>query len=280
MRYGDLHCDTLTRAGTQPFLHRKDSQVSLGKLVGGDCFLQCFAVFSPLEGGAWERALRYFADFAAAKKELVNAGVRPVLTIENGGILENELSRIDALTAAGVKIFGFTWNDENSLGFPCGKEGGLKPFGRRTAEELCSRGVYGDISHLSDEGAEDLFAIAKSFETPVFATHSLAREVCPHKRNLTDGQIKKIADSGGLIGVNFVREFIGAAGIFAHIRHIANVGGEDVLAVGSDFDGTENPLYAGAEEMPRFFEDMKKAGGSTRLVEKVAFENISRLLGD
>ena len=109
---------------------------------------------------------------------------------------------------------------------------------------------------------------------PVIASHSLSRAVWRHKRNLTDRQIRRIADTGGLVGVNFVREFLGKKSIFEHIAHIVDTGGEDVIALGTDFDGTENPLYA---EMPRFFEDMKRAGLSPRLTEKIAYGNISRL---
>ena len=131
---------------------------------------------------------------------------------------------------------------------------------------------------MGDDGFEDLRRIAEGYRIPLIASHSLSRAVCAHKRNLTDGQIRAIADSGGLVGVYFVREFIGKKGIFAHIRHIARIGGEDVLAIGTDFDGTENPLYAGADEMPGFFEDMKKAGFCFRVTEKLAYKNVKRIL--
>lgn len=260
------------------FLHRKNAQISLEKLVGGGCFLQCFALFTPPDAKEpWKRAQRFIAAFCAAKGELERAGIRGILTVENGGILEENLSRLGFLISAGVKMFGFTWNEENCLGFPCGERGGLKPFGRRVAEELFSRGVFADVSHLSDEGVSELSEIAASFRVPVIASHSLSRAVWRHKRNLTDGQIRRIADTGGLVGVNFVREFLGKRSIFEHIAHIVDTGGEDVIALGTDFDGTENPLYAGAEEMPRFFEDMERAGLSPRLTEKLAYGNISRL---
>ena len=320
MRYADLHCDALTAAapGTS-FLHRTTSQVSLEKLVGGDCLLQCFALFTPpaqdfaradavktagersasdggrarnsrsqpdppggagtgAESPVWRRAQRCLSAFSAAEGELSAAGIRPVLTVENGGVLEGELSRLDVLERAGVKLFGFTWNEENELGFPCGRPGGLKPFGTRVAEELLSRGIYPDVSHLSDEGFFEVAEIASAFRVPFAASHSLARSVCPHRRNLTDEQIKAVADGGGLIGVNFVREFIGEAGIFAHVVHLWKTGGEDVLAVGSDFDGTDRPLYAGADEMPRFFEDLARAGLPASVLEKLAFRNALRLL--
>ena len=346
MRYADLHCDALTAAapGTS-FLHRTTSQVSLEKLIGGDCLLQCFALFTPpaqdfarveavktagkrsaagdgrarnsrlqaeppggagtgaeksgaggpvekisgkekteereetaAESPVWRRAQRCLSAFLAAEGELSAAGIRPVLTVENGGVLEGELPRLEVLERAGVKLFGFTWNEENELGFPCGRSGGLKPFGKRVAEELLFRGIYPDVSHLSDEGLFEVAEISSAFRVPFVASHSLARSVCPHRRNLTDEQIRAVADGGGLIGVNFVREFIGEAGILAHIVHLWKTGGEDVLAVGSDFDGTDRPLYACADEMPRFFEDLARAGLSASVLEKLAFRNALRLL--
>lgn len=279
MRYGDLHSDTLTAArGAEQFLHMKNAQISLEKLIGGDCVLQCFALFSrSASSDPWGRALPFLSAFRAAEGELKSAGIRGVLTIEDGGLLENDLSRLETLLAAGVKMFGFTWNDENCLGFPCGMRGGLKPFGRRVAEELFSRGIYADVSHLSDDGFFELADMAKAFGVPLVASHSLARGICPHRRNLTDAQIKTLAQLGGVVGVNFVRRFAGAAGLAAHVKHIVAVGGEDVVAIGTDFDGSEDPLYAGADEMPRFFEDMKRAGLSPRLLEKLALTNVLRI---
>lgn len=199
------------------------------------------------------------------------------MSIENGGILEGELWRVEILLSLGVKLFGFTWNDENCLGSPCGTDGGLTAFGKTVAEALFSRGCPADVSHLSDRGINELFSIAQNHRIPLVASHSLCRSVTAHKRNLSDREIRLIADSGGVIGVNFVREFAGAAGVAAHVKHLLKVGGEDVLAIGSDFDGCESPVYPNAGEIPRFFEDVKKAGLTARMIEKLAFKNAERI---
>lgn len=276
MRYADLHCDALSAGAPEEFLHRKNAAVSLDTLVGGDCFLQCFAVFTPDGDPAAARTM--LSAYESGKRALADAGVRPGLTVENGEIFARDPALWKPFLRAGLKMSGFTWNRENSLGFPCGARGGLKPAGRAFAETLFSRGVYADVSHLSDDGFSDLAAAARAFRAPLVASHSLARAVCLHPRNLTDGQIREIASSGGLVGVNFVRAFLGGKGIFAHIAHILNVGGEDVLAIGTDFDGTENPLYASAGEMPRFFGDLAAAGVPFSVIEKLAFRNAERLL--
>lgn len=281
MRYADLHCDALTCGPPQVnFLHTKNGQISLDNLVAGDCALQCFAVFSRESStAAYERALRYIASFQAAKAELLSARVTPVLSIENGGIAEGDLSRVERLISSGAELFGFTWNDENCFGYPCGEGGGLKPFGKTAAEALCSRKVVIDVSHLSDKGVSEAAEIAARYHVPIAASHSLCRAVEPHKRNLRDEEIRTIANTGGVVGVNFVRAFAGRAGLGAHVKHLLNTGGEDAIAVGSDFDGTIAPIYRNAGEMPRFFEAMKKAGLTARQIEKLALKNACRVLG-
>lgn len=276
--YADLHCDTLTLGSATNFLQAKNASITLDKLVEGDCFLQCFAVY--MRAGEGEDVFqKYAAVYRNALPVLKGAGIRGVLTVENGGFTQGESGALDRIKEAGVRVFGLVWNDENALAHPHGTPRGLKPLGNRAVEGICARGIFPDVSHLSDLGAAEMLEIARSYGVPVLATHSLSRTVCPNTRNLPDGLIKKIADSGGLIGVNFVRGFIGKAGIAAHVRRIVEVGGEDVVALGTDFDGTENPLYRGADETPRFFEDLLRAGISPRVVEKLASKNVRRVFG-
>lgn len=281
-RYADLHCDALTakRRKGEKFYEREYGQVNLKRLVAGGCALQVFALFSrSKEVGSWEKTLGYLRDYKEAKAAFAKHGITPVLAIEDGGSVENDLSRVAFLVEKGVKIFGLTWNDENCLGSPCGSAEGLTAFGKETAEFLLSKGALVDVSHLSDRGIEETLSLSRFVGAPIVATHSLSRAVCSHKRNLTDEQIKKIADGGGLIGVNFVPAFIGERGICAHIEHILRTGGEDALAIGADFDGTETPVYPSASDVPRFFEDLERFGFSERLIEKIAFRNVERLLG-
>ena len=286
MKYVDLHCDTLTcgkwlkgEEAKLPFLHRNITQISLEKLKKGGCYAQVFGLFSRSKiEGAWNFTVEKTEEFLSVKSEIEKAGIVPILAIEDGGSIEGDLKRLSYLIKKGVRIFGIAWNDENCLGYSCWQEGGLKPFGKEVVSRLLEEKVYPDISHLSSLGVADVLAMAREKRFPVIATHSLAKKVCPHRRNLTDEEIKKIADLGGIIGVNFAPDFIGEKGIFAHIKHIKNVGGEEVLAIGTDFDGIENPVYSSAEEMPRFFEDMEREGFSASTIEKLAYKNAERLL--
>ena len=280
LRYADLHCDTLTLPPvTGDVLHKRNAQVTLEKLLLGGAKLQAFALFAnALPNRAFVETCLY--NFDQMIPTLQSVGITPFLTVENAEFIA-AYDMADELIRHGLKICALTWNYENSLGYPHAiksGQGGLKKRGKTLLEELLQKGVLPDISHLSDDGAADVFSIAKAFQTPVVASHSLCRAIMPHTRNLTDGQIKKIAASGGVVGVNFVRGFIGEKGLFAHVRHLWNVGGEDAVAIGSDFDGTENPLYSGADEMPKFFLDLQKSGFTARQVEKIAYQNAARVL--
>lgn len=285
MQYADLHSDTLTvgkylqgEEKNLRFWERENGHINLQKLIKGECAAQVFALFSrSVEQNAWAQTLYFLSEFQKGKEIFLQKGITPIFAIEDGGSVENDLKRVGYLLDAGAKIFGITWNDENCLGFPCGAKGGLKKFGVETVEFLIERKVYPDISHLSDDGIFDVLKIANG-KFPVIATHSLCRAICPHKRNLTDEQIRGVAKTGGIIGVNFEPSFIGEQGLFKHIEHLIKVGGEDVIAIGTDFDGISAPIYAGADKMQDFYADMKKAGLSVRLLEKLFYQNAKRLL--
>ena len=165
------------------------------------------------------------------------------MSVENASVLAGDLGEIKRLADLGVKVMSFTWNGENELGFGQLKNKGLKSFGRQCIPEGEKCGIVWDVSHLSDMGFEDVCAISKR---PFIASHSNARKICNHKRNLSDEQIKEIIKRGGIIGLNFYRDFLNKDGtradkfdILRHTEHILSLGGENVLCIGTDFDGAE-----------------------------------------
>ncbi len=142
---------------------------------------------------------------------------------------------------------------------------GLTSFGRAAVERMAELGMLVDVSHGSDDLLFDVAAALKRTHTPFVASHSGARAVFPHPRNLSDEGIRAVAESGGAIGLCFVPAFLTDDGtaernreaILAHARHIVRVGGEDALALGSDFDGApENPYLPDAAAMPRLYDDL------------------------
>ena len=245
--------------------------------------MQCFAIFTP--DGDPRAAREMLAAYRRERAGLVAAGVIPVLTVENGGIFARDGKLLDELRRAGLKMSGFTWNGENELGFPCGAAGGLKYPGRRLAEALFAGGIYADVSHLSDPGFWDVAELAERAGIPFFASHSNARAVCPHKRNLTDEQITAIIKVQGTVGLNLCASFVGEPptldALIAHVEHIWALGGADSLAVGGDWDGCDLAAgLTGVDGLTALYEELLRRNHSETLVRALFFENLMRVVSE
>lgn len=297
MKYIDLHCDALTQEGVL--------QVTKERLAAGGCLLQCFAAYVGEGGFARFCTLADAFDGMCAREgySRFTGGVprtdalNAMLTVE-GDALCGDAGRLDALYARGVRIMGFVWNTPSSLGFPnfpdyaglCAgrvpfslREGarGLTRFGAEVLERMECLKMLPDVSH----GSDALFSDVASFKRPFLATHSNAASVCGWARNLTDEQIAAVAGCGGVVGLNFCADFLSpdgsAAGqraaLLEHAKAIVAAGGEDVLAIGSDFDGIPpNPYLPDPSFMPRFLEELAGAIGA-RAAEKAARDNVLRV---
>jgi membrane dipeptidase len=167
-----------------------------------------------------------------------------ILSMEDAAPCMGSTRHIDALYAAGVRMIGLTWNGRNEIadGLKVGaKPGGLTDVGRICVGHMQDLGIVVDLSHIAEVGFWDV--VAESTK-PLACSHSNAKAVHDHIRNLTDAQIKAIADSGGVIGVTYVPSFLGPDRpgideVIRHIEHIVEVGGIDVVGLGSDFDGIQ-----------------------------------------
>ena len=141
-------------------------------------------------------------------------------------------------------------------------------------------GVYADVSHLSDPGFWELFRMT---EQPIVASHSNARALCPHRRNLTDDMFRAIRDTGGVVGINLYRDFVGGTSmdaLVAHIEHFLALDGEKTLCIGGDLDGCE-ALAAGmqgVEDIPHLYEALERRGYGKSLLEDIFWNNLCRLL--
>lgn len=290
MKYIDLHCDSATAAFDKGYpLSNGSLHVNFEKLKKCGCAAQCFAIFTDGEN-ADESFEKYFNFFSASVREnnltladcfkgLNNKQPCAFLTVENLGFTNGNAQKITALKDRGVIMASLVWNNENCLAYPNGTDGGLKNLGREAVRLLDSLKIIVDVSHLSDMGTEE---ILNNRKIPAVASHSNARSVCNVPRNLTDTQIKKIADCGGVIGVNFCKKFLGGGDTFAcllkHLKHIINIGGEDVVAFGGDFDGIPTVEgIEGCEKMPALIEFLSDKLGC-RIAEKLCFDNFARVL--
>lgn len=185
-----------------------------------------------------------------------------VRTIENARLFAADLGLIEKLAGEGLAMVSLSWNAAGPLASGHDSHENLSPAGAAAVRELECNGVALDVSHLNDECFADVAAMATR---PFCASHSNARAVCGHPRNLTDDQFRAIRDAGGVAGLNYCSGFLadgawGEAGrhvtfdqVAAHIEHWPDLGGEDAVALGGDLDGARVPdLLGGAEKLPAF----------------------------
>jgi len=207
-----------------------------------------------------------------------------LMSIEEGGVLGGDLDKLKQAYQDGVRLITLTWNYPNGLGEPhCGEQHKkLTPKGIEFVEVMQDLGIIVDCSHLNDAGTEQLGDI---LDVPFVASHSNAREVTAHTRNLPDNLIKLIANKGGVIGLNFAQSFLGTSpvsrieDIVKHGLYLINKGGEDVVALGTDFDGIKpNTEIKDTSEMYRLYDAFKEAGLSVEQCEKLFWKNADRLL--
>lgn len=211
-----------------------------------------------------------------------------IFTGEDLGVIGSDLRKLDLVYQRGVRIATLTWNHENAIGFPNSAkpqimQSPLKPFGIEVVRRMNELGMIIDVSHLSDGSFWD---VARISSKPFIATHSNSREITGHPRNLTDAMIKAIAKSGGVIGLNFAPDFLSGSGdgisriryMLRHIRHIRSVGGSDVLAIGTDFDGIRGRLEIDSPaKMQMLARTLTKCGMKETELEKMFYKNALRV---
>ena len=171
--------------------------------------------------------------------------------------------------------------------FRLGGETGLTAAGRDAVRALNARRIFVDLAHIHERAFWDVLAVHDRTQ-PLLATHTGVAGVRPHWRNLTDAQVRAIADTGGVVGIIFSEEFLrrpdgpqDGAMIIEHVAHVIGVAGEDAAGIGSDFDGMITPPrdVASADAYPRLVQHMLDAGFDERRVRKVLGDNFLRALG-
>ena len=310
MRIIDLHCDTILKLWEEngaADLRRNLFSVDVEKLVNAGSLAQFFAIFVDRQDhtkpySAFEAMAAVFLNELAKNTDRLalarsadelekNQGAGKIscfLTIEEGGVLEGSMDNLQAAYQLGVRLITLTWNYPNEIGFPNSEwryqHNGLTPFGQDVICEMNRLGMLIDVSHLSDQG---FFEVARLSKQPFVASHSNARAITGHSRNLTDDMIKTIADQGGVIGLNFCSEFLGASEIsrvedmVRHVLHIMKVGGRDVLALGTDFDGINPQLeIEHIGQIGSLIRALEQAGLTETELEKFCWQNSLRLIRD
>lgn len=262
MKLFDLHCDSITeyKKLNSDFLC-KDTQFSLRELNKFEKLCQTMAIFIPDEyrGAAafdyFKAHIEYLNQILAQQNiaeiayrgldiERITAEKKAALliAIEGGAAIAGKLENIDYISSCGVRLMTLVWNGENEIASGHDTKNGFSEFGKEAVGRLEKNNIIIDVSHLNDTGFDQLCSFA---EKPFIATHSNLREVCKHKRNLTRAQFEEIIRRKGLVGINLYELFLSDDGIgdrdsvYRHIYKMLELGGEDIIACGSDFDGAD-----------------------------------------
>ncbi len=327
MKIVDMHCDTISsllekrEAGKEAVLRKNDGHIDLERMQGAGYLLQNFALY--VNAGAcedpWERVLRLYRLYQEEmerNREIIApvlcygdiaaneaAGkLSALLTVEEGAVCKGEIQKLRELYGMGVRMLTLTWNYPNELGHPNldRKRGkaffytpnvvdGLTEKGKEFVVEMESLGMIPDVSHLSDAGFYDVLEVTRK---PFVASHSNARSVCRCVRNLSDDMIRKLAERGGCMGLNFYADFLkevpdGEANpgaiedVVRHALHITRVGGIEVLGLGSDFDGIDtNEGLPGAQSMNALWDALRGAGYRESELDKIWGGNVLRVYRD
>lgn len=311
----DMHCDSLTWELVEKngFYSNPRMHIDFKRLYKGEYLMQCFAVFMfYARGDLYNHTLRYIDIFKREMqnnkniisqvtnyKELMDNKSKhklsALLTIEEGGVIEGSLEKLQHLYDLGVRMICLTWNFKNEIGYPnlqrnlkendyykIDTVNGLTKFGIEVVKKMNELGIIIDTSHLSDAGFYDCI---KYSTQPIIASHSNARAIHGYARNMTDDMILKLHENKGVMGMNYCPDFVSdnvkenqIPDIIRHMKHIKELGCIDNLALGSDFDGIETPV--GMSDCTKTH-DLKKAmlenGFTQEEIDKVFYKNFLRV---
>ncbi|RUS48242.1 dipeptidase [Cohnella sp. AR92] len=267
MKVIDLHCDVLYKMQKDPklTLHTEEEgklDVTRARLAEGNVNAQVFAIYVPEDEPMEPQTALHQAELFWSKV-LTEPGVKLIrtagdleeaertgalgalLSLEGVDSLRGQWWSLRLLHRLGVRLLGMTWNHANwaADGAMEPRGGGLTAAGRKLVRECEKLGILIDVSHLSEKGFWELRELASR---PFFASHSNARAILNHPRNLTDDQIRALIQVNGILGITFVPYFLSGSDtvriddVLRHVEHICELGGAGHLAFGSDFDGTDS----------------------------------------
>ena len=283
----DTHCDTLWALAKDP---KAERDLTLERLKKGGVSLQTMALFMGEDTtpqtvqaltqamlSAYERIKNEGWTQIMDPREARDGTVSTMLSIEGGEIYERDLSLLESFRAKGVRMATLTWNFTNTLA-TChlgDARRGLTQKGLEAVRMMQKLRIAVDVSHLNEGGFYDILEKA---DKPPMASHSCARALCDHTRNLSDDQLKALFEKGGYVGVNFYPRFLKKEGaatlkdIARHMMHMYEQGGEGKVGFGSDFDGIEEkPVgLSNPGDLPALIDALRDAGFAAKDVEDIA----------
>ena len=308
----DCHCDTLTelyKKGTA--LYENEQHLDIKRMIANGGGLQFCAIYVPTPEIRYNGGLRYTLclldkykqEIAKMKKsgvdvfqvlkkadvdEVLKHQASTLLAIEEGGAIDGSLEALRMLYELGVRAITLTWSNRNDIADGINEEvtgGGLTVFGRNVVAEMNRLGMLVDVSHISTKSFWDVMQVTTK---PIVATHSNAKTLCSHPRNLNDEQIKAIAANDGMVGITFAGQFLEEdynnaciESVYRHIDYMLNlIGNDDHVGFGSDFDGISHPPYniTGVQDYVPLVEYLSRKNYSEETIKKITHQNVLALL--
>ena len=307
----DCHCDTLTELyNKNASLYENEQHFDIKRQIALGGGLQFCAIYVPTEVFRYQGGLRYtlclLDKYNQEIKKLHENGIdvlqvrtaedagnvlkhkaATLLAIEEGGAIDGSLEALRCLYELGVRAMTLTWSNRNDIADGINEEAtgsGLTLFGKQVVAEMNRLGMLVDVSHISTAG---FWSVIETSTKPIIATHSNAKSLCSHPRNLNDEQIKALAQSGGLAGITFAGQFLEEdwrnaciESVYKHIDYMLNlIGNDDHIGFGSDFDGISHPPYniQGVQDYKPLIEYLSKYY-SDETINKVTHQNVINLL--
>ena len=237
-----------------------------------------------------ENRMAFAQSYEKMQENLREGKLSAFLTMENGFAVRGKMENLKKFHEMGVGLITLTWNDPNCFGQNHSMDRtlmqmGLTDFGKEAVRYMNELGMIIDVSHLSDGGFYDVAEFSKK---PFVASHSNCRELSPATRNLTDDMIRVLANKGGVAGINFEPTFLNwnqedihsrVSRMCDHVEHFIKIGGEECVGIGTDFDGIGGKFEIhDCTKMDLFFEELHRRKISDRVIEKIAFSNVARVI--
>ena len=296
----DLHCDTpLTLYKNNFHLESSPAAVSLKKASELSEYVQIMAFWADEKLAddtaffAFHKAADYLnfeverlegeVAYARSGKDLESLSVKNklMLSVEDARILCGRLDRLSVLYARGIRFLIPVWGGKTIIGGAHDTDEGLTEFGKSVIDECFKLGIIPDISHSSEKTAQEIFDIAECLGKAVMASHSNSYSICPHSRNLRDYQFDQVRKSGGIVGISLCSLHLTQSGeasiddVVRHIEHYLSLGGENTVALGCDFDGTDMlpKELRFLDDMPRLADRLAQLGYTDKQINKIFYQN-------
>lgn len=299
----DLHCDTISALlEKQEPINNNSCHFDISRAKQGGLAIQFFALFTrPDDSNAVLRQIlkqieKYYREISLSSEELYQIlefndilleanqnKIGCLLHLEGAEALGSDVELIRIFYCLGLRSIGLTWNYRNLMADGVNEgasAGGLSKKGRQLIRELSNLGIILDLAHLSEKS---FYEAIEFYDKPLIVSHANARNLCAHRRNLSDDQLKAVQANDGVVGVTGVKDFVSAndatiIDLIDHIIYITDLIGSRHVALGSDFDGADHMVMTGIDDYRHWENLLQKKGFSPAEIDSILYSNALRIL--